>query len=81
MLFAPRWCIATPGNLLPWENSALSRTRASPPSHGALKLSVVTGARQARLADVNALVKIKNPSLLLQLQRAPPRITNQRRLV
>jgi len=36
---------------------------------------------QARLADVNALVKIKNPSLLLQLQRAPPRITNQRRLV
>jgi hypothetical protein len=30
---------------------------------------------------VNALVKIKNPSLLLQLQRAPPRITNQRRLV
>ena len=28
---------------------------------------------QARLADVNALVKIKNPSLLLQLQRTPPR--------
>lgn len=26
---------------------------------------------QARLADVNALVKIKNPSLLLQLQRTP----------
>lgn len=34
---------------------------------------------QARLADVNALVKIKNPSLLLQLQRAPPRVTAQRR--
>merc|ERR1712060_8699 len=29
---------------------------------------------QARLADVNALVKIKNPSLLLQLQRTPPRL-------
>jgi len=29
---------------------------------------------QARLADVNALVKIKNPSLLLQLQRTPPRV-------
>jgi len=28
---------------------------------------------QARLQDINALVKIKNPSLLLQLQRAPPR--------
>ena len=27
---------------------------------------------QARLADVNALVKVKNPSLLLQLQKAPP---------
>jgi hypothetical protein len=26
---------------------------------------------QARLQDVNALVKIKNPSLLLQLQKAP----------
>ena len=26
---------------------------------------------QARLQDVNALVKVKNPSLLLQLQRAP----------
>ena len=25
---------------------------------------------QARLADVNALVKIKNPSLLLQLKKA-----------
>mmetsp|Transcript_6620 Transcript_6620/g.16906 ORF Transcript_6620/g.16906 Transcript_6620/m.16906 type:complete len:246 (+) Transcript_6620:198-935(+) len=29
---------------------------------------------QARLADVNALVKVKNPSLLLQLQRTPPRV-------
>ena len=29
---------------------------------------------QARLQDVNALVKIKNPSLLLQLQRTPPRL-------
>mmetsp|Transcript_27269 Transcript_27269/g.59620 ORF Transcript_27269/g.59620 Transcript_27269/m.59620 type:complete len:247 (+) Transcript_27269:214-954(+) len=29
---------------------------------------------QARLADVNALVKIKSPSLLLQLQRTPPRM-------
>jgi len=28
---------------------------------------------QARLQDINALVKVKNPSLLLQLQRAPPR--------
>lgn len=28
---------------------------------------------QARLQDVNALVKIKNPSLLLQLQKAPSR--------
>jgi hypothetical protein len=27
---------------------------------------------QQRLQDVNALVKVKNPSLLLQLQRAPP---------
>mmetsp|Transcript_14877 Transcript_14877/g.41822 ORF Transcript_14877/g.41822 Transcript_14877/m.41822 type:complete len:243 (-) Transcript_14877:245-973(-) len=31
---------------------------------------------QARLADVNALVKVKNPSLLLQLQRTPPRMTS-----
>eukprot|EP00735_Rhodelphis_limneticus_P006346 TRINITY_DN18742_c0_g1::TRINITY_DN18742_c0_g1_i1::g.15231::m.15231 TRINITY_DN18742_c0_g1::TRINITY_DN18742_c0_g1_i1::g.15231 ORF type:complete len:254 (-),score=18.89,McrBC/PF10117.4/0.012,MCM_N/PF14551.1/0.73 TRINITY_DN18742_c0_g1_i1:528-1289(-) len=29
---------------------------------------------QARLQDVNQLVKIKNPSLLLQLQRTPQRI-------
>ncbi|GFR48248.1 hypothetical protein Agub_g10112 [Astrephomene gubernaculifera] len=29
---------------------------------------------QARLADVNAMVKMKNPSLLLQLQRTPPRM-------
>tara|TARA_B110001452_G_scaffold241289_1_gene223392 strand:- start:519 stop:962 length:444 start_codon:yes stop_codon:yes gene_type:complete len=28
---------------------------------------------QARLQDINALVKIKNPSLLLQLQRTPLR--------
>jgi|ERR1712194_963620 len=28
---------------------------------------------QARLQDINALVKVKNPSLLLQLQRAPAR--------
>ena len=27
---------------------------------------------QARLADVNALVKLKNPSLLLQLQKGSP---------
>ncbi len=32
---------------------------------------------QARLQDINALVKIKNPSLLLQLQRAPPRFPSQ----
>lgn len=30
---------------------------------------------QARLQDINALVKVKNPSLLLQLQRAPPRFS------
>lgn len=29
---------------------------------------------QARLADINALVKLKNPSLLLQLQSVPPRM-------
>ncbi|KXZ55053.1 hypothetical protein GPECTOR_3g211 [Gonium pectorale] len=29
---------------------------------------------QARLADINAAVKVKNPSLLLQLQRTPPRL-------
>jgi hypothetical protein len=29
---------------------------------------------QARLQDVNALVKVKNPSLLLQLQKTPPRV-------
>merc|ERR1719248_562603 len=28
---------------------------------------------QARLQDINALVKVKNPSLLLQLQKAPSR--------
>lgn len=28
---------------------------------------------QARLQDINALVKVKNPSLLLQLQKAPAR--------
>lgn len=27
---------------------------------------------QARLQDINALVKVKNPSLLLQLQKTPP---------
>ena len=34
----------------------------------------------ARLADVNALVKLKNPSLLLQLQRTPPRVPSGRRV-
>jgi len=29
---------------------------------------------QARLEDINALVKVKNPSLLLQLQKTPPRV-------
>lgn len=29
---------------------------------------------QARLADVNSLIKIKSPSLMLQLQRTPPRM-------
>ena len=33
---------------------------------------------QARLADVNALVKVKNPSLLLQLQRTPPRMPGRK---
>ena len=32
---------------------------------------------QARLQDINALVKVKNPSLLLQLQRTPPRSANR----
>jgi hypothetical protein len=30
-------------------------------------------ALQSRLHDVNAIVKIKNPSLLLQLQKSPGR--------
>ena len=34
----------------------------------------------ARHADVNALVKLKNPSLLLQLQRTPPRLPTGRRV-
>merc|ERR1719335_1595324 len=29
---------------------------------------------QARLQDINQLVKVKNPSLLLQLQKTPPRL-------
>eukprot|EP00928_Gymnodinium_smaydae_P014715 TRINITY_DN15416_c0_g2_i1.p2 TRINITY_DN15416_c0_g2~~TRINITY_DN15416_c0_g2_i1.p2 ORF type:complete len:254 (-),score=56.62 TRINITY_DN15416_c0_g2_i1:37-798(-) len=29
---------------------------------------------QARLQDINNLVKVKNPSLLLQLQKTPPRV-------
>merc|ERR1719262_2198191 len=29
------------------------------------------GLMQARLQDINALVKVKNPSLLMQLQRRP----------
>jgi len=29
---------------------------------------------QGRLEDINALVKVKNPSLLLQLQKTPPRV-------
>lgn len=34
---------------------------------------------QARLADVNALVKIRNPSLLLQLQqKTPPRVQGRK---
>ena len=32
---------------------------------------------EARLKDVNNLVKVKNPSLLLQLQRAQPQALNQ----
>lgn len=39
--------------------------------YNALKSRLAT--MQARLQDVNALVKIKNPSLLLQLQRTPSR--------
>ena len=30
-----------------------------------------------RCVNVNALVKIKNPSLLLQLQRTPPRVATK----
>merc|ERR1711881_826799 len=33
---------------------------------------------QARLQDINALVKVKNPSLLLQLQRTPTRSASRR---
>lgn len=33
---------------------------------------------QTRLQDINALVKVKNPSLLLQLQKAPPRVAAKR---
>merc|ERR1719436_2231740 len=33
---------------------------------------------QARLQDINALVKVKNPSLLLQLQKTPPRVALKR---
>merc|ERR1719345_108115 len=33
---------------------------------------------QARLQDINALVKVKNPSLLLQLQKAPSRAGTKR---
>jgi len=29
---------------------------------------------QSRLQDINNLVKVKNPSLLLQLQKTPPRV-------
>ena len=36
--------------------------------------------RAARsLQDINALVKVKNPSLLLQLQKTPPRLGSFRR--
>ena len=38
------------------------------------KLSLMS----ARLQDINALVKVKNPSLLLQLQRAPARQPSRR---
>lgn len=34
---------------------------------------------QSRLQDISALVKVKNPSLLLQLQKAPPRTTLPKR--
>jgi hypothetical protein len=37
------------------------------------------GLMQARLQDINALVKVKNPSLLLQLQKTPPRLGSFRR--
>ena len=30
---------------------------------------------QLRLNDINALVKLKNPSLLLQIQKTPHKIT------
>mmetsp|Transcript_3028 Transcript_3028/g.7754 ORF Transcript_3028/g.7754 Transcript_3028/m.7754 type:complete len:239 (+) Transcript_3028:78-794(+) len=33
---------------------------------------------QARLQDLSALVKVKNPSLLLQLQKSPPRLPTRR---
>ena len=35
---------------------------------------------QARLQDINAIVKIKNPSLLLQLQKQTPNRTSQSRM-
>ena len=35
---------------------------------------------EARLKDVNNLVKLKNPSLLLQLQRAQPNAHNSHQM-
>ncbi|KAG2430775.1 hypothetical protein HYH02_013614 [Chlamydomonas schloesseri] len=46
-------------------------------AHVSYRYNVVKARLQlmtARLADINAMVKVKNPSLLLQLQRTPPRI-------
>merc|ERR1719436_1245076 len=46
--------------------------------HSYLAVFVMQRDGRARLEDINALVKVKNPSLLLQMQRAPQRVGMKR---
>ena len=59
------------GTVLPLAPSCTALTRLAILPHARRAQSRLS-LLQARLADVNALVKIKNPSLLLQIQQRSP---------
>jgi hypothetical protein len=73
---APRAPRLAPARCRTARHAALTAPHLSPPCSITFRYNSIKSRlalMQARLQDINALVKVKNPSLLLQLQRAPPR--------